>query len=232
MKEDNMTEKKVVKFNLILEDAKLFNDSGRITVTSLFRNECYSRGTNLFVLAIHDDSLFQEKKYLCKKNWPTVDCSTDCENYSENCEFRKEQLLPIKIEGTYSIHLRKKDGGLPVIHLNRISDEIEPNYVWINKSTGTSRHDNSHYTLISDEDIETVFENCTYSGGGAHQNSVLIGFVPIGSKIKFYCDSYKHRRGDAVYYYTIDSTGNLNELPVELADGITLEDVLSPPVEE
>lgn len=123
-----MIEEKVLKLNGLFEDAQLFKDDlGNTTVTKLVRNEYYNRGPDLFVLAIHDNSLSQDRKYLCKKNWSTVDCSTDCGNYSENCAFREEQELPVEINGIYSIRLTKENDGPLVIHLNRTSDEIEPN---------------------------------------------------------------------------------------------------------
>jgi hypothetical protein len=240
--------------------SKIFKEGGKTTLTELISNVCCSRSATLFVLAIHGGNVTDEitipkgcklglvDYYTTDYNCKNPECSqlglvdyytTDynCKNpecpkfvpaawtgHCRNIQFPENH--PPEVSGIFEVKRMDRPGKLPVIHLNETSKPVDG--AWIDLQDGAS-HNSSGYS-ITESDNKLVFESTVYSGGGAHTNNRLVGFVPFGTKIRHFIDTYKRRRGTEVKYLEVTPEG-LKEIQVALADGLSLEDVLNSPEE-
>lgn len=187
-----------------------YYEEGKV-YTDLIKNSCYSRKDDLCVLAIHSTSMG----------------TLIFDNLGRQIKV---------MTGNYEAILRQREDKLPVLHLNPTSQD--PDSVLIHLVMEELHHDESEYSVEKTLNNTIIFEKTTYSSGGKHQSSLLFAILPYNSIIREYTDSYKNRAGDVVSYYkTIPISRSeeksmfksnqvgLESLDVNLADGLTLEDL-------
>jgi len=137
-------------------------------------------------------------------------------------EFISEDITYYRIGGIFKVTKREREGKLPVLHLNPIPEP--PDGLWVELKVG-GLHDSSSYS--PNGECPLCWVDRTYSGGGSTVSNLMVGFMPLGSLIKYYEDSYKGRKGARVSYLKVTDEG-LQEYGGRLADGLTIDDLQNP----
>jgi hypothetical protein len=185
--------------------SRIFRDKDVVS-TVLISNNCGHRTNNICVVAIHGVE-------------PNVTpCSEGC-SFAENGRHDYGCKYSAKVSGNFSVSLKEKEGKLPVLHLNPTSQES--NALLVDLTDG-GLHDESKYGVKSNDGY--YWEDERRSGGGSTVTNMLFGILPFSAIVRHYIDSYKGRHGSSVKYLKVTKNG-LEDMGLELADGLELEDI-------
>lgn len=220
----------VVKFRKTVKNAKVYKNC----ISYPIINKCYSKSKMLGLIVVWDEIKTVEK--IGKKKFMAYDVKimeSFCENNNilelkldkftlpnrghkiisdvynkyglEDVRFMDEVYITYKyieeyVEGNYKVSVRDKDGK-KIFHLNTTDKEPDSLYVELLEQ---NFHTNTYW---ESPNAGEYISNKITSAGGSHNEFILVGFIPFGTKLIKNVDTYKRRNGFWKENYEVISGG-------------------------